>query len=238
MRIIYETILTKEPTCLADSPHPSSKRARFLIRARGTIHDNADPLLTHRSHCSALAYISDSYFIGTVPRAHGLIRLSTPSIKSVAASHPPKQSSAIKEWTVVEEAENAAAIQAGGELAKDRREVGMMVSLDHTIYFHNPRRFRADEWLVAEMETPWAGDGRGLVLQKMWTTDGVLVASCVQEVSRSLSLPCIQRSKRENDESLTRTLNRALCDSRRNHQRVNSNAFQIHLQQSAGKLAS
>ena len=59
----------------------------------------------------------------------------------------------------------------------------MMVSLDHTIYFHRPRDFRADEWLFTEMESPWAGDGRGLVLQRMWTRDGKLIATCVQEVS-------------------------------------------------------
>jgi hypothetical protein len=65
---------------------------------------------------------------------------------------------------------------------RDRRpEIGMMVSLDHSIYFHSPRDFRADEWLLAEAETPWAGDGRGFVLQKIFTKDGKLVASCVQE---------------------------------------------------------
>ena len=59
--------------------------------------------------------------------------------------------------------------------------IGMMVSLDHTIYFHAPRDVRADEWLFSEMESPWAGDGRGLVLQRIWNRQGVLVASCVQE---------------------------------------------------------
>ena len=64
-----------------------------------------------------------------------------------------------------------------------RPEIGMMVSLDHTIYFHNPKAFRADEWMFTECESPWAGDGRGLVMQKMYTKDGTLIASCVQEVS-------------------------------------------------------
>lgn len=65
----------------------------------------------------------------------------------------------------------------------DRRtpRIGMMVSLDHTIYFHVPKSFRADEWLFTEMESPWAGDGRGLVMQRIFTRDGVLVATCVQE---------------------------------------------------------
>lgn len=59
--------------------------------------------------------------------------------------------------------------------------LGMMVSLDHSIYFHSPRDFRADEWMLAEAETPWAGDGRGLVMQRIFSKDGKLIASCVQE---------------------------------------------------------
>lgn len=69
------------------------------------------------------------------------------------------------------------------ELGEEKPEIGMMVSLDHTIYFHNPRRFRADEWMFTEMETPWSDDGRGLVFQRMFTRDGTLIATCVQEVS-------------------------------------------------------
>lgn len=62
-----------------------------------------------------------------------------------------------------------------------RPEIGMMVSLDHTIYFHRPKEFRADEWLYTEMQTPWAGAGRGVVQSRIWTQDGRLVASCFQE---------------------------------------------------------
>lgn len=69
-----------------------------------------------------------------------------------------------------------------GKQSKDQKEVGMMVSLDHSIYFHNPRAFRADEWMLIEMESPWAGEGRGLALQKIWSQDGTLIATCTQEV--------------------------------------------------------
>lgn len=68
-----------------------------------------------------------------------------------------------------------------GVKEQNPNSVGMMVSLDHSIYFHSPRNFRADEWMVAEAETPWAGDGRGLVMQKIFSKDGTLIASCVQE---------------------------------------------------------
>ena len=63
-----------------------------------------------------------------------------------------------------------------------------MVSLDHTIYFHRPRECKADEWMFAEMESPWAGDGRGLVTQRIWNREGKLLATCVQEVSLLLVL--------------------------------------------------
>lgn len=65
----------------------------------------------------------------------------------------------------------------------DQKQVGMMVSLDHSIYFHNPWAFKSDEWMLTEMESPWAGEGRGLVLQKIWAKDGTLIATCTQEVS-------------------------------------------------------
>jgi acyl-CoA thioesterase len=65
---------------------------------------------------------------------------------------------------------------------KDHNEVGMMVSLDHSIYFHNPMAFRADEWMLSETESTWAGEGRGLALQKIWSKDGLLIATCTQEV--------------------------------------------------------
>ncbi|KAK9762515.1 acyl-CoA thioesterase [Basidiobolus ranarum] len=55
----------------------------------------------------------------------------------------------------------------------------MLVSLDHTIWFHAP--FRADEWLLYEMECPQTGGGRGLVFGRVYTADGKLVMSIAQE---------------------------------------------------------
>ena len=74
------------------------------------------------------------------------------------------------------------------ELAKKRPEIGMMVSLDHSIYFHNARDFRADEWMCTESQTPWAGEGRGFVMQRIFSKDGKLIASCTQEVGPNSDL--------------------------------------------------
>jgi acyl-CoA thioesterase len=86
------------------------------------------------------------------------------------------------EQAEIQESESAPAMD-GSELVPWRgQDLGMSTSLDHSIYFHRPSSFRADEWLLAEMETPWAGHGRGLVVQKIWSMDGTLVATCIQEV--------------------------------------------------------
>lgn len=52
-------------------------------------------------------------------------------------------------------------------------------SLDHAIWFHRP--FRADEWLLYEQASPSAADSRGLATGQIFTRDGRLVASVVQE---------------------------------------------------------
>ncbi|MFG3026297.1 acyl-CoA thioesterase [Streptomyces sp. NPDC048254] len=52
-------------------------------------------------------------------------------------------------------------------------------SLDYTVWIHRP--FRADDWLLCAHETPVAAGGRGLVLGRVFTRDGVLVATLAQE---------------------------------------------------------
>jgi acyl-CoA thioesterase-2 len=55
----------------------------------------------------------------------------------------------------------------------------MMASLDHAMWFHRP--FRADEWLLYAQDTPSASGARGLARGLVFTHDGALVASVVQE---------------------------------------------------------
>jgi acyl-CoA thioesterase II len=61
-------------------------------------------------------------------------------------------------------------------------KMAMAASLNHTIYFHRPEAVRADEWMCSERESPWAGNDRALVVQRIWSGEGTLVATCVQEV--------------------------------------------------------
>lgn len=55
----------------------------------------------------------------------------------------------------------------------------MMASLDHAMWFHGP--FRADEWLLYDQRTPAAVGARGLATGRVFTHDGQLIASVVQE---------------------------------------------------------
>ncbi len=52
-------------------------------------------------------------------------------------------------------------------------------SLDHSIWFHRP--FRADEWWLYDQVSPSASGGRGLALARVFSQDGLLVASVAQE---------------------------------------------------------
>ncbi|KAJ6183731.1 hypothetical protein N7519_005032 [Penicillium mononematosum] len=93
----------------------------------------------------------DTYFIGTLWRVYNLSPYPSP---------PPTD----------QEKPNQKA-----------EEIEVMASLNHSIYLHHPQAVRVDDWMLTEMETPWAGNERGLVVQRIWSTDGILVATCIQE---------------------------------------------------------
>lgn len=108
---------------------PSQRRIRHWIRATGEITDA-------KSHVMALAYMSDSFLLGTALIANDL----------------------------------------------PFSDVSMMVSLDHTIYFHKKfPPYKADEWLMHCVESPWTGDDRGLVIGRFFTQEGEHIATVIQE---------------------------------------------------------
>lgn len=55
-----------------------------------------------------------------------------------------------------------------------------VASLDHAMWWHRPAR--ADEWLLYAQESPSARGGRGLAQGRLFTRDGVLVATVAQEI--------------------------------------------------------
>lgn len=54
-----------------------------------------------------------------------------------------------------------------------------LASLDHAMWFH--REFRADEWLLYAIDSPSASNARGFTRGNIFTREGKLVASVVQE---------------------------------------------------------
>jgi acyl-CoA thioesterase-2 len=55
----------------------------------------------------------------------------------------------------------------------------MGASLDHCMWFHRP--FRADEWLLYDMDSPTSSGARGLARGFMFTQEGTLAVSMAQE---------------------------------------------------------
>jgi acyl-CoA thioesterase-2 len=62
--------------------------------------------------------------------------------------------------------------------AIDHRNL-QIASLDHAMWFHRP--FRADEWLLYSIDSPSASGARGFTRGSIFSEDGKLVASVVQE---------------------------------------------------------
>jgi len=55
----------------------------------------------------------------------------------------------------------------------------VMASLDHAMWFHRP--FRADEWLLYDQDSPSASGARGIARGSMFTREGHLAVTVVQE---------------------------------------------------------
>jgi acyl-CoA thioesterase-2 len=54
-----------------------------------------------------------------------------------------------------------------------------MASLDHALWFHG--NVQVNDWLLYAMDSPWAGNSRGLSRGHVFSRDGRLVASVTQE---------------------------------------------------------
>lgn len=150
---------------------PEEQRCQQWMRCRGTMSEAGG----RQAHLNALAYMSDSTFIGTVARVHHLWRL--PFQPEDFYDVAPEYQRHVKEL---------AEFEGLGSTVKEwqtRSKLGMMVSLDHSIYFHEPHRVKVDEWMFVDMESPWSGNGRGFVTQRIFAADGTLLATCIQEAS-------------------------------------------------------
>lgn len=189
------------------SDRPYGRKLRHWIRARGYIsnHPCYRGIGSHARgsvssgqrfhiHLAAVAYMSDNYFIGTVARVHNARRFTDPRTRDrILAAF---QGSEDEKKEMERYLDNLAHEEAkeNHSSSGNQEAISMMASLNHTILFHNPRSFKADEWMLAEMETPWAGMERGLVVQRIWSRENLLIATCIQEgVVRLVQTPTKSR---------------------------------------------
>ncbi|RKF55890.1 Acyl-coenzyme A thioesterase 8 [Erysiphe neolycopersici] len=157
----------------ADDQHDKKiyeKKVKHWMKAEGVISEAGG----HQAHIIALAYISDCHFLRTVGVIHDYYKFpkkkdKRPDKKSNDAENPAKFS------------QDKIDLKNEAVDYKSASKVGMIVSLDHTIYFHEPRKFKADEWMLFDMSSPWSGQGRGVVMQHVFTENGTLIATCHQE---------------------------------------------------------
>ncbi|KAF6235180.1 hypothetical protein HO173_006809 [Letharia columbiana] len=61
------------------------------------------------------------------------------------------------------------------------RDLKAMTTINHSIHIVNVDAARVDEWVYVECETPWASSGRIMVHSRMFSRDGILLATCAQE---------------------------------------------------------
>lgn len=107
-------------------------------------------------HLAALAYMSDNYLLPTASRLMNIY------------------------WARDPEYQKYGQIAAQSKNAKD--SIGLMLTLNHQIRFHNARDLNADQLLLAEMKILWVGDGRALVGMDVFDVNGRLIATVHQEV--------------------------------------------------------
>ncbi|EXJ79285.1 hypothetical protein A1O3_08787 [Capronia epimyces CBS 606.96] len=71
-----------------------------------------------------------------------------------------------------------------GDRTRTPTAAGMkiMTSLNHSVHFHVHDGFRADELVYIEVTSPWARDGRAMIQSRIFSKDGLLIATCIQEV--------------------------------------------------------
>jgi acyl-CoA thioesterase II len=67
----------------------------------------------------------------------------------------------------------------GVSSASRPERVKMIISLDHSIWFHAP--IRTDEWFLYDMVVDYVGSNRAFTRGRIYTRDGILAASVAQE---------------------------------------------------------
>ncbi|OQV07667.1 hypothetical protein CLAIMM_12068 [Cladophialophora immunda] len=175
-----------------NAQNPHEKRIHHWSKASQKI--SSSPSGSSRgvhTHLAALAYICDNYLIGTIPHVHSIWDFVKPPLTEfeVGTRDLGQHKQEATQHSLIPGSDEEANVQKMGQSTlnsqykegRSRPRVKMMVTLSHTMFFHDPKAVRADEWMLMEIASYWAGDGRGVATQKIWSREGTMLASCVQE---------------------------------------------------------
>ncbi|KAI8979343.1 HotDog domain-containing protein [Mycotypha africana] len=146
-----------------------SESKQFLLRAEKNINDNS--LIDYRA---VNQYSNEEIITGNVKTdAHGRRWFKTRG----ALNDDMKLHACIIAYASDSGLINVAATANG--LSYNSESMGMMASLDHTMWFHAPAR--ADDWLLYDIHSPRTNHGRGVAFGKIYSSDGTLVVTTAQE---------------------------------------------------------
>lgn len=193
--VTYGTTVLKDGRSLTTVRVDCTQGDRLIFTATASFHaaePGADyqvepPEAPHPELCSAV----DLVLPGTNPEVRTPVEFRYPDEASTSVEPaPPHQLTWLRSGTDLgdDPGVHACALTYFSDLTLTRtahmplRRPGVVrigASLDHTIWFHRP--VRADQWLLFDQRASSYAGARSLSHGRMFTTDGILVASVAQE---------------------------------------------------------
>ena len=171
------------------APEPEEPKQLVWLKARGQISemDNYNPNENNTSLSSSLSSLSTSSSATSTRTEHTLTSPTLSSSSSSSLTNPNKSRTVPSIGLTLALHQCVAAYASDFSLlgtallphGSPNPNIAMMASIDHSMWFHHP--FRADDWLLYEIESPRLIHGRGFALGRIYSKDGILVASTAQE---------------------------------------------------------
>ncbi|GAC1325509.1 MAG: acyl-CoA thioesterase II [Mycobacteriales bacterium] len=193
--VVYRVTTIKDGRSLTTARIEASQDERTIFTALASFHV-VEPSVSYQASGPAAPAplacpVSDYVPPGTNPQARWPVEIRYPD-PAATGEHaaPPAQLTWLRSRTPIDDEPSlhACALTYLSDLTLTRtahmplRRPGgthLGASLDHSLWFHRP--FRADEWLLFAQETTSYAGSRALSLGRLFTAEGVLVASAAQE---------------------------------------------------------
>ena len=193
--VVYRVTAIKEGRSLTTARIDATQDERTIFTALASFHV-LEPSVSYQATAPEApgplaCAVSDHVPPGTDPQVRWPVEIRYPD-PTATGEHaaPPEQLTWLRSRTPIDDEPSlhACALTYLSDLTLSRtahmplRRPGgtrLGASLDHTLWFHRP--CRADEWLLFAQETTSYAGSRALSLGKLFTAEGVLVASASQE---------------------------------------------------------